>query len=74
MAKSGRDVKKLDLQNLDVGQAVLKPSGGRIGQVAASYLRFALKLALDCPWLGKIKLDLDVTTKKLPFKEGEPNR
>ena len=71
MAEPGRHVKKLDVQNLDTSSVTKGASVLRLGPIALSYVRFALRFALQVPWLG-IKLDLDVAAENLPTRKGKP--
>ena len=71
MAGLGMNVKKTDVQNLDRLPVTKGASVFRFGPIALSYIRFALRFALQVPWLG-IKLDLDVAAENLPSRKGKP--
>jgi hypothetical protein len=69
MAELGMNVKKSGVQNLDRSPATKGAAVFRLDPITLSYVRFALRFALQAPWLG-IKLDLDVAAENRPSGKG----
>jgi hypothetical protein len=68
MTAQERNVKKLSAQKMDIEPASSAPAL----KFALSYLRFALRLAWETTWLGRINVDFDFAARRVPPKGGSP--